>query len=113
MRKTLQDEHLRITESLRLLKKIFHCLHLDSPEYKQILNEMRTIECDSIAVELRYGRVYRRLYEVRILWEQLRYFGGSALSMSCIPPWEAKITANQSLVRARLDRIEELKTEMA
>ncbi|EJK63760.1 hypothetical protein THAOC_15563, partial [Thalassiosira oceanica] len=113
MRETLQVERDRITESLRPLNKTFNGLHLDSPEYKQLLTEMRVMECDGIDVEVRYGHVYQRLYAVRILWAQLRYFQGSTQSMSRIPSWEAKITANRSLVRARLDKLEELKTEMA
>ncbi|EJK54663.1 hypothetical protein THAOC_25688 [Thalassiosira oceanica] len=33
--------------------------------------------------------------------------------MSRIPSWEAKITANRSLVRAHLDKLKELRMEMA
>jgi len=112
MRETLQVKRDRITESLRPLNKILNGLHLDSPDYKQLLTEMRVMECDGIDVEVRYGHVYQRLYAVRILWAQLRYFQGSTKSMSHIPSWEAKIKANRSLVCARLDKLEELKTEM-
>ncbi|EJK55606.1 hypothetical protein THAOC_24651 [Thalassiosira oceanica] len=113
MMETLQDERDRITESLRPLNKTFNGLRLDSPEYKQLLNEMRVMECDGIDVEVRYGHVYQRLCAVRILWAELRYFQGSTQSLSHIPSWEAMISANRSLVRTRLDKLEESKTEMA
>ncbi|EJK49187.1 hypothetical protein THAOC_31966 [Thalassiosira oceanica] len=76
-------------ESLRPLKKTFNGLQLDSPEYKQLLNEMCAVE---------YARFSGQ---------------GSSLFLSRIPAWENEITANRSLVHARSSKLKALTTAMA